>query len=178
MGSDMDEFIQEGKYASHETLKGYAYSWQTLSLLTQEVIAHGMYVPEFLPDENQPVLLFVIKGATVLKAKSLHREAPEVLLAIASHTGESFRDDEEGYYADYWRLAAGTIKLIDCAEDAVFWLPLPELEAWEPYYFTGYGSPFDALSAPLPVFQHLAAVLKPEQEQPDLGTTIYLKSII
>ncbi|MGL6410175.1 hypothetical protein ACSZMR_08925 [Aeromonas veronii] len=122
----MDEFIQEGKYASHETLKGYAYSWQTLSLLMQEVITNGMYVPEFLPDENQPVLLVVIKEATVLKAKSLHSEAPEVLISIASHTGESVRDDDNGYYADYWRLAAGTIKLIDCAEDAVFWLPSPQ----------------------------------------------------
>ncbi|MGL6446214.1 hypothetical protein ACSZNO_06335 [Aeromonas veronii] len=124
----MDEFIQEGKYASHETLKGYAYSWQTLSLLMQEVITNGMYVPEFLPDENQPVLLVVIKEATVLKAKSLHSEAPEVLISIASHTGESVRDDDNGYYADYWRLAAGTIKLIDCAEDTVFWLPSPLLE--------------------------------------------------
>jgi hypothetical protein len=174
----MDEFIQEGKYASHETLKGYAYSWQTLSLLMQEVITCGMYVPEFLPDENQPVLLVVIKEATVLKAKSLHSEAPEVLISIASHTGESVRDDDNGYYADYWRLAAGTIKLIDCAEDAVFWLPLPEVEAWEPYHFTGYGIPFDALSAPRPVFQHLAFRLKSEQAQPDVGTTIYLKSII
>ncbi|WP_257621320.1 hypothetical protein [Aeromonas hydrophila] len=85
----MDEFIQEGKYASHETLKGYAYSWQTLSLLMQEVITCGMYVPELLPDENQPVLLVMIKEATVLKAKSLHSEAPEVLISIASHTGES-----------------------------------------------------------------------------------------
>ncbi len=174
----MDEFIQEGKYASHETLKGYAYSWQTLSLLMQEVITSGMYVPEFLPDENQPVLLVVIKEATVLKAKSLHSEAPEVLISIASHTAESVRDDDNGYYADYWRLAAGTIKLIDCAEDAVFWLPLPAVEAWEPYRFSGYGSPFDALSVPLPVFQHLAFLLKPEQIQPDLGTTIYLKSTI
>ncbi len=174
----MDEFIQEGKYASHETLKGYAYSWQTLSLLMQEVITNGMYVPEFLPDENQSVLLVVIKEATVLKAKSLHSEAPEVLISIASHTGELVRDDDNGYYADYWRLAAGTIKLIDCAEDAVFWLPLPEVGAWEPYRFTGYGLPFDALSASLPVFQHLVFLLKPEQTQPDLGTTIYLKSTI
>jgi len=161
----MDEFIQEGKYASHETLKGYAYSWQTLSLL-------------ILPDENQPVLLVVIKEATVLKAKSLHSEAPEVQLSIACHTGESVRDDDEGYYADYWRLAAGTIQLFDCAEHAVFWLPLPAVEAWEPYHFTGYGTPFDALSAPIPVFQHLAFVLQQEQTQPDLGTTIYLKSTI
>ena len=174
----MDEFIQEGRFASHETLKGYAYSWQTLSLLMQEVITNGMYVHEFLPDENQQVLLVVIKEATVLKAKSLHREAPEVLISIATHTGESVRDDDEGYYADYWRQAAGTIQLIDCAEHAVFWLPLPVVETWEPYRFTGYGTPFDALSAPLPVFQHLAFVLKPEQVQPDLGTTIYLKSTI
>ncbi|MFQ1783332.1 hypothetical protein ACK377_12005 [Aeromonas veronii] len=174
----MHDFIQEGKYASHETLKGYAYSWQTLSLLMQEVITNGMYVPEFLPDENQPVLLVVIKEATVLKAKSLHSEAPEVLISIASHTGESVRDDDNGYYADYWRLAAGTIQLIDCAEDAVFWLPLPTVEAWEPYCFSGYGLPFDALSAPLPVFQHLAFALKPDQTSPDLGTTIYLKSTI
>ncbi|MFU1525259.1 hypothetical protein ACM3N2_23025 [Aeromonas hydrophila] len=174
----MDEFIQEGKYASHETLQGYAHSWQTLSLLMQEVITSGMYVPEFLPDENQPVLLVVIKEATVLKAKSLHSEAPEVLISIASHTGELVRDDDNGYYADYWRLAAGTIKLIDCAENAVFWLPLPAVETWEPYHFTGYGTPFDALSAPLPVFQHLVFVLKSEQPQPDLGTTIYLKSTI
>ena len=46
----MDDFIQEGRFASHETLKGYAYSWQTLSLLMQEVITIGMYVPELLPD--------------------------------------------------------------------------------------------------------------------------------
>ncbi|WP_235465893.1 hypothetical protein [Aeromonas australiensis] len=89
----MDEFIQEGKYASHETLKGYAYCWQTLSLLMQEVITHGMYVPEFLPDENQSVLLVVIKEATVLKAKSLHCEAPDVLISIAFHTDESVRDE-------------------------------------------------------------------------------------
>ncbi|MGL5038156.1 MAG: hypothetical protein ACRC6F_10620, partial [Aeromonas sp.] len=169
---------EEGKYSTHETLKGYAHSWQTLSLLMQEIITHGKYVPEFLPAENQPVLLVVINAANVLKAKSLHSEAPEVLIAIASHTGESVRDDDEGYYADYWRLAAGTIKLIDCAEDAVFWLPLPAVEAWEPYYFTGYGQPFDALTTPLPVFHHLAFVLRPEQAQPDLGTTIYLKSTI
>ncbi|MGS3131518.1 hypothetical protein ACB295_20375 [Aeromonas caviae] len=174
----MDEFIQEGKYATHETLKGYACSWQTLSLLTQEVITNGMYVPEFLPDVNQPVLLVVIKEATVLKAKSLHSEAPEVLIAVAAHTGESFRDDDEGYYADYWRLDAGTITLVDCAEHAVFWLPLPAAETWEPYRFSGYGTPFDALSAPLPVFQHLAFVLMPEQALPDLGSTIYLKSTI
>lgn len=174
----MDEFIQEGKYASHETLKGYAYSWQTLSLLMREIITNGMYVPEFLPAENQPVLLVVVKEATVLKAKTLHSEAPEVLISIASHTGESVRDDEEGYYADYWRLSEGHIQLIDCAEHAVFWLLLPAVEAWEPYRFTGYGTPFVALSAPTPVFQHLAFVLQQEQTQPDLGTTIYLKSTI
>lgn len=174
----MDEFIEEGKYATHETLKGYSYSWQTLSLLMQELLTEGMYVPEFLPAPDQPVLLVVIKDADVLKAKSLHRDAPEVQLSIASHTGELVRDDDEGYYADYWRLAAGTIQLIDCAEHAVFWLPLPAVETWEPYHFSGYGTPFDALSAPLPVFQHLAFVLKPEQAQPDLGTTIYLKSTI
>ena len=111
----MDEFIEEGKYATHETLKGYAYSWQTLSLLMQELIAVGMYVPEFLPEPDQPVLLVVVKDANVLKAKSLHSEAPEVQLSIASHTGELVRDDDEGYYADYWRLAEGTIQLIDCA---------------------------------------------------------------
>jgi hypothetical protein len=92
----MDEFIQEGKYASHETLKGYAYSWQMLSLLIQEVITGGMYVPELLPDENQPVLLVVIKEATVLKAKSLHCETPEVLISLASHTGEPVWDDDGG----------------------------------------------------------------------------------
>lgn len=120
----MDEFIEEGRYATHETLKGYAYSWQTLSLLMREIITNGMYVPEFLPAENQPVLLVVVKEATVLKAKTLHSEAPEVLISIASHTGESVRDDEEGYYADYWRLSEGHIQLIDCAEHAVFWLLL------------------------------------------------------
>ena len=174
----MDEFIQEGKYATHETLKGYAYSWQTLSLLMQELIAVGMYVPEFLPEPDQPVLLVVVKDANVLKAKSLHSEAPEVQLSIASHTGELVRDDDEGYYADYWRLAEGKIQLIDCAEHAVFWLPLPAVEAWEPYRFTGYGTPFDAVSVPLPVFQYLAFQLKPDQTAPDLGTTIYLKSTI
>jgi len=174
----MDKFIEEGKYATQETLKGYAYSWQTLSLLMQELLTEGMYVPEFLPEPNQPVLLVVIKDANVLKAKLLHREAPEVQIVIASHTGELVRDDDEGYYADYWRLAAGTIQLIDCAEHAVFWLPLPAVEAWEPYHFKGYGTPFEALSASLPVFQHLAFQLKPEQTSPDLGTTIYLKSTI
>ena len=174
----MDEFIQEGKYASHETLKGYAYSWQTLSLLTQEVIEHGCYVPEFLPEENQPVLLVVVREATVLKAKSLHSEAPEVLIAIASHTGESVRDDDEGYYADYWRLDSGHIQLIDCAEHAVFWLPLPTAETWEPHDFTGYGTPFDALTAPAPVYRHLIFQLKPDQTVPALGSNIYLKSTI
>ncbi len=174
----MDEFIEGGKYATHETLKGYAYSWQTLSLLMQERSAVGMYVPEFLPAPGQPVLLVVVKDANVLKAKSLYREAPEVQLVIASHTGELVRDDDEGYYADYWRLAEGRIQLIDCAEHAVFWLPLPAVEAWESYRFTGYGTPFDAVSVPLPVFQHLAFQLKPDQASPDLGTTIYLKSTI
>ncbi|HHQ4940876.1 TPA: hypothetical protein ACSP74_004214, partial [Aeromonas veronii] len=69
-------------------------------------------------------------------------------------------------------------KLIDCAEDTVFWLPLPAVEAWEAYRFSGYGLPFDALTAPLPVFKHLAFSLKPDQTSPDLGTTIYLKSTI
>jgi len=101
-----------------------------------------------------------------------------VQLVIASHTGELVRDDDEGYYADYWRLAEGRIQLIDCAEHAVFWLPLPAVEAWESYRFTGYGTPFDAVSVPLPVFQHLAFQLKPDQASPDLGTTIYLKSTI
>ena len=174
----MDEFIEEGKYATHETLKGYAYSWQTLSLLMQELLAEGMYVPEFLPTPNQPVLLVVVKDANVLKAKSLFREVPEVQLVIASHTGELVRDDDEGYYADYWRLAEGTIQIIDCAEHAVFWLPLPAVETWEPYRFTGYGTPFDALTAPLPVYGHLAFQLKPDQTTPDLGTTVYLKSSI
>ncbi len=174
----MDEFIEEGKYATHETLKGYSYSWQTLSLLMQELLTEGMYVPEFLPAPDQPVLLVVIKDADVLKAKSLHRDAPEVQLSIASHTGELVRDDDEGYYADYWRLAAGTIQLIDCAEHAVFWLPLPAVESWESYRFTGYGTPFDALTTPLPVYRHLAFQLKPDQDSPDLGTIIYLKSTI
>jgi len=41
----MDEFIEEGKYATHETLKGYAYSWQTLSLLMQECQRTQSQVP-------------------------------------------------------------------------------------------------------------------------------------
>ena len=99
-----------------------------------------------------------------------------MLIAIAQHTGESCRDDNEGYYADSWRLDEGRIQIVDCAKDAVYWMSLPE--QWQEVEFIGMGSPMSALTSDSPVFKHLCFQIKPLTTQPPLklSTPVFLKT--
>ncbi len=172
----MDDFIEEGLAATNQTLNTYAQCWKALSCIAEEVVTHGMYVPMFLPEQDKSVLLIVLRDANTLTAKSLHESAPEMLIAIAQHTGESCRDDNEGYYADSWRLDEGRIQIIDCAKDAVYWMSLPE--QWQEVEFIGMGSPMSAFTSDSPVFKHLCFQIKPLTTQPPLklSTPVFLKT--
>lgn len=100
------------------------------------------------------MLLAVVKDANTLTAKSLFQSEPEITIALAQHTGESVRDWEESYFAlTIGRLSSSCIRIIDCAKDAVYWLPLPK--AWKLTSFIGYGAPFSALTSSAPIFNLL-----------------------
>jgi hypothetical protein len=98
-----------------------------------------------------------------------------MLIAIAQHTGECCRDDDDGYYTDSWRLDAGKVAIIDCAKDAVYWVPLPE--QWQEANFIGMGVPISAVTADSPVFRHLCFQTSHSPTiPPTLSTPIYLKT--
>lgn len=169
-------FIEEGKEATQHTIGVYSEAHAIIANLLAELSAHGNYVPETLPAQDQTVLLIVIREANSLTAKSLFQSEPEITIALAQHTGESIRDWEEGYFSDDWRLAPNCIRIIDCAKDAVYWLPLPK--SWQQAKFIGYGIPFSALTSLAPIFK-LLCIKNPDDADgvttPLLGQSICLR---
>lgn len=170
------DFIQEGKEATQHTLSLSSEAHSVIAHLLADLPAHGNYVPETLPAQDETVLLVVIKDANTLTAKSLFQSEPEITITLAQHTGESIRDWEEGYFSDDWRLAPNCIRIIDCAKDAVYWLPLPK--SWQLASFIGYGVPFTALTSLAPIF-NLLCIKNPDDADgmttPQLGQSICLR---
>lgn len=170
------DFIQEGKEATQHTLGVYSEAHSVIANLLAELSTHGNYVPETLPAQDETVLLAVVKDANTLTAKSLFQSEPEITIALAQHTGESIRDWEEGYFSDDWRLSSSCIHIIDCAKDAVYWLPLPN--SWQQAKFIGYGIPFTALTSLTPIF-NLLCIKNPDDADavttPQLGQSICLR---
>jgi len=170
------DFIQEGKEATQHTLGVYSEAHSVIANLLAELSAHGNYVPETLPAQDETVLLVVVKDANSLTAKSLFHSKPEISITLAQQTGESIRDWEEGYFSDNWRLAPNSIRIIDCAKDAVYWLPLPK--SWQLATFIGYGVPFTALTSLDPIF-NLLCIKNPDDADgvtmPQLGQSICLR---
>ena len=170
----MNEIIEEGLAATRYTLQAYAASWLALSQIADEIQEVGHYVPMLLPPPEQTVLLIVLRDANAMTAKSLHSNPPEMMIALAQHTGQSIRDEAEGYYADYWRTSPGAIHLIDCAKEAVYWLPLPTL--WQPTKYVGWGTPLQGVTTNKPVFKHLCIHTQRPELTPELADPIYLKT--
>ena len=170
------DFIQEGKEATQHTLHVYSEAHAVIANLLAELPTHGNYVPETLPAQNETVLLVVVKDANTLTAKSLFQSEPEITIALAQHTGESIRDWEEGYFSDDWRLSSSCIHIIDCAKDAVYWLPLPN--SWQQAKFIGHGIPFTALTSLAPIFNLLCIKNTDDADgmtMPQLGQSICLR---
>lgn len=151
---DYPEFIEEGKYATHSALQEVAAGLAVQSQLLTELVEHGHYVPEALPPSDQQVVLLVIKRAYCGITKTVLQQPVSIEVCKARYTGSSVRDWDSGNIADSWLDEDGDVFDVNCAEDSVFWLPLPE--HWQTIHWQSWGHSFTAHRADVPALKHLA----------------------
>ncbi|MFB9846104.1 hypothetical protein [Oceanisphaera arctica] len=145
---DYPEFLEEGKFSTLTALREVSAALTVQSQLLSELAEHGHYVPETLPSDQQ-VILLVIKLAYCGVSKELLHRPVSIDVHKVSYTGFSVRDWDSGNIIDSWQTEDGDVFDVNCAEDAVFWLPLPE--HWQTVIWQGWGFPFAALRPDVPV---------------------------
>ena len=118
--------VGEGKTATQDYLDTLSRALQRHHQLVKAIRIYGRYVPESLPMPGLPVLVAVFNHTNIYALHQLpSAQIGQLVLSIASFSGQATHDVESGVFEEVWNMGASSFST-DSAEQAVYWLPLPE----------------------------------------------------
>ncbi|MGE6136355.1 hypothetical protein [Aeromonas salmonicida] len=118
--------IGEGKNATQDYLGTLSQALLRHHQLVKAICIHGRYVPESLPMSGLPVLVAIFNHTNTYTLHQLpSTQIGQLVLSIASFSGQATHDLDNGIFEEVWEIGNSNFTT-DSAEQAVYWLPLPE----------------------------------------------------
>ncbi|MCF5718891.1 hypothetical protein K3H30_14405 [Aeromonas veronii] len=118
--------IGEGKNATQDYLDTLSRALLRHHQLVKAIRIHGRYVPESLPMPGLPVLVAIFSHTNIYTLHQLpSTQIGQLVLSIARFSGQATHDLDRGFFEEVWDMGDSSFTT-DSAEQAVYWLPLPE----------------------------------------------------
>lgn len=118
--------IGEGKNATQDYLDTLSWALLRHHQLVKAIRIHGRYVPESLPMPGLPVLVAIFSHTNTYTLHQLpSTQIGQLVLSIARFSGQATHDLDNGIFEEVWDIGDSSFTT-DSAEQAVYWLPLPE----------------------------------------------------